>query len=89
MPVLPLVGSMMRVPLFKRPDFSASSIMARPMRSLTLAKGLKNSNFNRTVAPPAGTMRFSLTRGVLKVVSTMLAKVFCSAIGSGSFRARG
>ena len=71
MPVLPLVGSMMCVSGVSRPDFSAASIMARPMRSFTLLQGLKNSSFTSTVAAPAGTMRLSLTRGVLYVVATM------------------
>ena len=57
------------------PSFSAASIIARPMRSLTLLSGLKNSSFTSTVAAPAGTMRFSLTSGVLNVVSTMLLNV--------------
>ena len=53
--------------------FSAASIIARPMRSLTLENGLKNSSFSSTVACSAGISRLSLTRGVLNVVSTMLA----------------
>ncbi len=55
------------------PAFSAVSIMDRPMRSLTLLKGLKNSSFTSTVAASAGTTLFNLTNGVSKVVSTMLA----------------
>ena len=72
MPVLPLVGSMMCVSGVNRPDFSAASIMERPIRSFTLWQGLKYSNLASTVAAPAGTMRLSFTRGVLYVVATML-----------------
>ena len=49
MPVLPLVGSMICVSFLRMPDFSAASIIARPMRSFTLESGLKNSSFNSTV----------------------------------------
>jgi hypothetical protein len=45
MPVLPEVGSMMTVSRPDRPARSAASIMATPMRSLTLPRGLKNSSF--------------------------------------------
>ena len=38
-PVLPLVGSMMVAPGRSRPCFSASSIIARATRSLTLPPG--------------------------------------------------
>ena len=71
MPVFPLVGSMIRVPFFNVPAFSAVSIIARPMRSFTLESGLKNSSFNRIVACPGGTIRLSFTSGVLNVVSMM------------------
>ena len=36
------------------PAFSAASIIARPMRSLTLEYGLKNSSFKSTVACSGG-----------------------------------
>ena len=49
MPVLPLVGSMITDPL-SSPRFSASSIIATPIRSLTLESGLNNSSFAKTVA---------------------------------------
>ncbi len=41
MPVLPLVGSMMVMPGLSLPDFSASWIMWRAMRSLTEPPGLR------------------------------------------------
>ena len=50
MPVLPLVGSRMMVSGPIRPACSAASIMATPMRSLTLLAGLKNSSFATTAA---------------------------------------
>jgi hypothetical protein len=50
MPVLPLVGSTMTVSRSMRPSRSPASIIARPMRSFTLASGLKNSHLASTVA---------------------------------------
>ena len=54
MPVLPLVGSMMIVSGRISPARSAASIMETPMRSLTLAAGLKDSSFATTSAPAPG-----------------------------------
>ena len=48
MPVLPLVGSMIVPPGLSAPDFSASSIMARPMRSLIDPPGFARSFFTQT-----------------------------------------
>ena len=81
MPVFPLVGSMICVSFVRMPSRSAASIIARPIRSFTLQSGLKNSSFTSTVAAPAGTTRFSLTSGVLNVVSTILLNVFRSDMG--------
>jgi hypothetical protein len=72
MPVLPLVGSMMTVSGFKMPRFSASSIMAMPIRSFTLPSGLKNSHFKAIVALRPAVTLLSFTSGVLPTVSTML-----------------
>ena len=44
LPVLPEVGSIIVSPVLRRPFFSASSTMRRPMRSLTLPPALKNSH---------------------------------------------
>ena len=44
MPVLPLVGSMITVSSLILPSRSAASIIARPMRSLTLHSGFKFSS---------------------------------------------
>src|SRR4051794_21526288 len=76
MPVLPLVGSTMTVSLSTLPSRSAASIMATPMRSLTLARGLKNSHLARTVACSLGMRRLMRTRGVPPMVSVMLLKIF-------------
>lgn len=43
-PVLPEVGSMRTSPGLMRPDFSASSTILLPMRSLTEPPALKNSH---------------------------------------------
>ena len=69
--MLPLVGSMISVSGVRMPSFSAASIIARPMRSLTLANGLKNSSFSSTVACCDGISRLSFTSGVSNVVWTM------------------
>ena len=55
------------------PDFSASSIIATPMRSLTLESGLKNSSLSNTsaTAPCFLAVRFSRTSGVLPMVCVM------------------
>ena len=74
MPVLPLVGSMSVVTPGLMPfSRSRSSIIARPMRSLTLESGLKNSSFASTVAPAPSVILLSLTSGVLPIVSRMLS----------------
>ncbi len=53
------------------PDFSASSIMASAMRSLTEPMGLKASTFTQRFTPSGASMS-SLTSGVLPMVSRML-----------------
>ena len=45
---------MITVFFFSMPRFSASSIMAMPMRSFTLPSGLKNSHLSRMVRLQAG-----------------------------------
>src|SRR5690242_8385126 len=60
-----------------RPDLSASSTIATPMRSFTLESGLKNSSFSNTsaTAPCFLATRLSRTSGVLPMVSVMLSKM--------------
>jgi hypothetical protein len=72
MPVFPLVGSMMVPPGLRIPRRSASSIMAMPMRSLTLPRGLKNSHLRVIEAGRPAVTLFKRTRGVRPTVSTML-----------------
>ena len=67
MPVLPLVGSMMTVSGPISPARSAASIMATPMRSLTLCAGLKNSSFATTCAPAPSVTRRRRTSGVFPI----------------------
>ena len=50
MPVLPLVGSMIVLPAFNKPSFSAASIIAIAILSLALPAGLKYSNLASTLA---------------------------------------
>ena len=61
------------------PLFSAASIMARPMRSLTDDSGLKNSSLASTVAS-LWIMRRTRTSGVLPMVCVMSSKM--CAMGS-------
>src|SRR2546425_937721 len=70
MPVLPLVGSTIVPPGFSAPVRSASSIIARAIRSLTLPPGLRDSTLATTAAPPGlGSLR-RRTSGVLPIRSS-------------------
>src|SRR5207302_909270 len=71
MPVLPLVGSMIVVPLLILPSRSAASIMDTPIRSLTDQRGLKFSSLATTVAWLSPAMRRRRTRGVWPIVWVM------------------
>src|SRR6185312_13116416 len=75
MPVLPLVGSTMTVSLSIFPARSPASIIAKPMRSFTLAIGLKNSHLASTVAWSLGIKRLIRTSGVPPIVSVMSLKI--------------
>ena len=63
-PVLPAVASMMVPPGRSQPRCSASAIMARPTRSLTLPPGLSDSTLTDTVAGTSSASRRSRTSGV-------------------------
>ena len=73
MPVLPEVGSIKVEPGLILPSRSRASIMLTPMRSLTLAIGLKNSSLARRLAlmPFSAARRFSRTIGVSPIVWVM------------------
>ncbi len=74
MPVLPEVGSISVVsPRPDRPAASIASIIETPMRSLTLAIGLKNSSLARSLAftPSALAILSRRTIGVSPIVSVM------------------
>jgi len=72
MPVLPLVGSTITVlPGVIVPARSAASIIASPIRSLTLLAGLKYSSLAAIVACVSFT-RPKRTSGVLPTSSVML-----------------
>ena len=62
--MLPLVGSVMIPPGRSKPCASASQIIRKAIRSLTLPPGLNISNLASTVAPTPDVMRFNSTRGV-------------------------
>ena len=75
MPVLPEVGSTSTErPGSIVPSASAASIMETPIRSLTEARGLKNSSLPTISAPqPASAgRRLKRTSGVEPMVSAML-----------------
>ena len=76
MPVLPLVGSRMIVSGRISPACSAASIMATPMRSLTLPAGLKLSSFATTSAPAPSVIRRSRTSGVFPISWVMSSATF-------------
>ena len=70
MPVLPDVGSTSVPPGLIAPVASRWSIMLTPMRSFTLAIGLKNSSLSKISAstPRALVRRLRRTSGVLPMV---------------------
>ena len=61
------------------PAFSAASIIATAMRSLTLCAGLKYSSFNAIVAWVVF-RRLSLTSGVLPISSMMLLAICMASL---------
>ncbi len=74
MPVLPLVGSTSTLlPGVMIPFSSSAAIIDTPMRSFTLAMGLKNSSLSRMSAltPASLAMRLRRTSGVSPIVSVM------------------
>src|SRR6478609_4477708 len=72
MPVFPDVGSMIVPPGFSLPERSASSIIARAMRSLIDPPGLARSDFIHTSARSPNS-RLILIVGVLPMVSRIFA----------------
>ena len=71
MPVFPLVGSTMSVSGVIFPAFSAASIIATPIRSLTDQSGLKFSSLATTVALASPTTRRRRISGVWPTVCVM------------------
>ena len=71
MPVLPLVGSINSLPGPSRPRFSASQIMAAPMRSFTEYAGFRPSILASTVARAPPVTRLSLISGVRPMLSEL------------------
>src|SRR5215470_1328776 len=84
MPVLPLVGSTIVEPGFRRPRRSASSSMATAMRSLTLPPGFIDSIFATTLAPPGLGRRFNRTIGVRPTSSTTEPAIFGAGVICGT-----
>ena len=73
--MLPEVASTTVPPGFSLPSRSSSKIMLTPIRSFTLAIGLKNSSLTQmsAVMPSSAQMRGTRTSGVLPMVSAMLS----------------
>ena len=71
-PVLPEVASTIVPPGPSSPRASASSIMARAIRSLTLPPGLNHSSLAKMRAAAAGDSACSSTRGVSPIASSTL-----------------
>src|SRR5690349_5076345 len=80
MPVLPEVGSISVSPGLMRPDFSASSSMRTPMRSLTEPPGFMNSHLPSSSQGRSRPMRESRTIGVLPVVSRIESRIWDRAV---------
>mmetsp|Transcript_30762 Transcript_30762/g.53177 ORF Transcript_30762/g.53177 Transcript_30762/m.53177 type:complete len:221 (-) Transcript_30762:63-725(-) len=75
MPVFPEVGSTREVlPGAISPRFSASSIIDRAIRSLTLLQGSMLSSFTKTVATQPSLTRLSRTKGVLPMAWVISAQ---------------
>jgi len=73
--VLPLVGSMITVSGLISPCFSASVIMLRHMRSLTLPPGFRDSSLATTVHFRSRVSLFKRIRGVFPMVSKTELKI--------------
>ena len=72
-PVLPDVGSISVSPGFILPDFSASSTIRQPMRSLTDPPGLKYSHFTKRSQSSSFPILLSFTTGVCPIVSNIVS----------------
>jgi hypothetical protein len=75
-PVLPLVGSTISIPGFSTPRFSASQIIAAPMRHFTEYAGFLPSILANTVALAPSVTRFNLIRGVFPILKELSAYTF-------------
>ena len=76
MPVLPLVGSIIVAPGFKRPFFSASLIIANAILSLIEPAGLRYSSLAKILAlvtPAFLVYPFNLSNGVFPINSAALS----------------
>ena len=78
-PVFPEVHSIIVPPGFKRPSFSASSIILTAILSFIECPGLKDSILTQTKAGICAVILFSFTIGVLPMVSSMLLKIRITA----------
>ena len=70
-PVFPLVGSINIVSSLITPASSPASIIATPILSFTLERGLKDSSLTTTSAFEFFVNLFNLTNGVFPIVSVM------------------
>jgi hypothetical protein len=84
MPVLPDVGSISVSPGLMRPDFSASSSILTPMRSLTLPPGFRYSHFARSSQSYPLVTLLRRTIGVRPTASRIEGRI-CSDIRPGLY----
>ena len=85
-PVFPLVGSTITVlPGSMLPWFSASRIIARPMRSLTLPPGFMNSHFATRVPVISEAIRLSRTNGVPAIKAVTSGAIEFDRLNTGWF----
>ena len=73
-PVFPEVPSIIVPPGFKRPCFSASSIILSAILSFVELPGFKASYLAKTRHGKSSVSLFSLTRGVLPIVPKIFSK---------------
>ena len=74
-PVLPLVGSMIVPPGFRRPSRSAASISRTATRSLIDPPGLNSSSLATSSGVRPWPMRLSRTSGVSPMVSRIESRI--------------
>ena len=76
-PVFPEVGSINVSPGLILPDFSAFSIILKPIRSFTEPPAFKNSHFANKLQSSSIPTELSFTIGVFPIAPKILSKGIC------------